>query len=123
MSEQDLVNTIIQYLNLSGAVAIRINSGLQAVEEKSGRRHVFRGAPAGTSDILCCYRGRFIAIECKVGKNKPTPAQQAFLDRVKAAGGYTIVAWTLEDVIVALAVPSSGGLLGLFSAYGSGNNA
>ena len=27
---------------------------------------------AGIPDLIVCYKGRFIGLECKVGKNKPT---------------------------------------------------
>lgn len=102
MSEQDLVNQIIEYLRLSGACAIRINSGVQVIQGAAGRR-VFRGAPAGTSDIIACVNGRFLAVECKLEGNKPTPAQSDFLDGIRQRGGLAIVAYSLEDVINCLA--------------------
>jgi hypothetical protein len=42
--------------------------------------------------------GRFIAIEVKHGKNKPTPAQEEFLREVKSRGGVALVAYSLNDV-------------------------
>ena len=30
----------------------------------------------GIPDIVGCYKGHFFGIECKAGKNKPTPLQQ-----------------------------------------------
>lgn len=30
----------------------------------------------GIPDVIACYRGVFIAIECKAGKNRPTELQQ-----------------------------------------------
>jgi len=45
----------------------------------------------GTPDILACYRGRFIAIECKAGKNKPTALQLRNLERIEDAGGLALV--------------------------------
>ena len=47
---------------------------------------------SGVSDIVCCYRGRFIAIEAKATpKQKPTALQGAYLAEVKNAGGYAMV--------------------------------
>lgn len=46
---------------------------------------------SGISDIIVCYDGHFIAIECKAGKNKPTPLQEKFLNDVKAAHGLGLV--------------------------------
>ena len=47
---------------------------------------------SGVSDIICLYRGRFIAIECKADDKKlPTALQLKFLERVKAWGGIGLV--------------------------------
>lgn len=46
---------------------------------------------SGTPDFLVCYRGRFVGIECKAGKNKPTALQLAALDRIASAGGLALV--------------------------------
>lgn len=98
-SEQDLVNAIISLITLRGGVAIRVNSGMIPIDNGDGTRRVLRGAPAGTADIIACYRGRFIAIECKIGRNKPTPLQVDFLERVSDAAGWAIVAYDVQTVI------------------------
>lgn len=46
---------------------------------------------AGISDINAIKNGVFLAIETKFGKNKPTPAQRAFLESVMASRGYGFV--------------------------------
>ena len=46
---------------------------------------------SGIPDIICCHNGRFIAIECKAGKNKTTPLQDAHIARIRAAGGVAVV--------------------------------
>jgi hypothetical protein len=46
---------------------------------------------SGIPDILCCYKGRFIAIECKTGSNKPTRLQQAHLSEIELQGGIAFV--------------------------------
>lgn len=45
----------------------------------------------GTPDILACYRGKFIGIECKAGKNKPTRLQLRNLEKIEEAGGLAFV--------------------------------
>lgn len=45
----------------------------------------------GVPDIVGCYRGTFFGIECKAGKNKPTPLQQKNLDSISAMGGVAMV--------------------------------
>jgi len=99
--ETDLVYAVVHYLEMIGAVGIRINSGMIRLEDATGRERVFRGAGRGTSDVIACLprSGRFLAVECKVGRNKPTPAQMDFLERVRQAGGIAIVAYDITDVI------------------------
>jgi len=46
---------------------------------------------SGVPDIVGCYRGLFFGMECKAGKNKPTPLQQKNLDDIAAAGGLALV--------------------------------
>lgn len=47
---------------------------------------------SGVSDIVVCYRGKFIAIEAKAtAKQKPTALQSAYLREVREAGGHALV--------------------------------
>jgi Holliday junction resolvase len=46
---------------------------------------------SGVPDIVACYRGLFIGIECKAGKNKPTMLQERNLDQIRTAGGLAVV--------------------------------
>ena len=46
---------------------------------------------SGVPDIVACYRGVFIGIECKAGNNKPTALQEAELRKIKEANGFTLV--------------------------------
>ena len=46
---------------------------------------------SGVPDIVACYNGYFIGIECKAGKNKPTELQKQNLERIEGCGGYALV--------------------------------
>ena len=46
---------------------------------------------AGIPDIVVCYRGYFIAVECKAGKGKTTALQDKNLKQIKDAGGVSLV--------------------------------
>lgn len=46
---------------------------------------------SGVPDIVACYKGRFVGIECKAGTNKPTALQMKNLTQIAAAGGYSAV--------------------------------
>ena len=46
---------------------------------------------SGVPDIIVCYKGLFIGIECKAGKNKPTPLQEKNMEDIRKAGGIALV--------------------------------
>ena len=46
---------------------------------------------SGVSDIVACYEGLYIAIECKANKNKLSELQKMFLEKVAAAGGLALM--------------------------------
>jgi Holliday junction resolvase len=46
---------------------------------------------SGVPDIVGCYQGAFFGIECKAGKNKPTPLQQKNLKAIAESGGVSLV--------------------------------
>jgi Holliday junction resolvase len=46
---------------------------------------------SGVPDIVCCVFGRFLAIECKAGKNNPTALQLREIALINGAGGVAIV--------------------------------
>lgn len=46
---------------------------------------------SGIPDIIACYNGHFVAVECKAGTNKPTPLQERELNRIMNAGGEAFV--------------------------------
>jgi len=59
---------------------------------------------SGVPDIVCCYRGVFVAIECKAGSNKPTPLQEAEMAKIRQAQGFVLVVneTNIADVITML---------------------
>ena len=46
---------------------------------------------AGVPDFLACVNGRFLAVEAKAGKGKTTALQDAHLEKIKTAGGVSMV--------------------------------
>jgi len=46
---------------------------------------------SGVPDIVGCYQGKFFGIECKAGKNTPTPLQEKNLRDIDAQRGIAIV--------------------------------
>ena len=55
----------------------------------------------GVSDLICVIpknKGQALFIECKVPKNKPTPSQLVFLERMNALGAKTAVIHSMEEL-------------------------
>lgn len=46
---------------------------------------------SGVPDIVVCYRGSFIGIECKAGSNKPTALQRKHLKDISLQGGISLL--------------------------------
>jgi penicillin-binding protein-related factor A (putative recombinase) len=59
---------------------------------------------SGVPDIVGCYKGKFFAIECKAGTNKPTPLQELNITQIKQSGGTALVVneENINDVYTAL---------------------
>jgi len=99
MKEIALQKQIVEYLNYNKCFVWRNNAGMFFKEYK-GKTHCLRAGVKGLSDItgMTAY-GVFIAIECKIKYNKPTKAQNDFLQEVGSRGGIAFVAYSLDDVI------------------------
>lgn len=99
--EHAIQNAILEYLATQKIPAWRINAG--AIKSEKGHRVML--APKGHADIAGVLPGgRALFIEVKAGKNQPTEAQQAFLDRVRSVGAVAFVAWSVDDVMRELAL-------------------
>ena len=46
---------------------------------------------SGVPDIIACYQGRFIGIECKANGNKPTALQEKNLNDIKNSKGLSLL--------------------------------
>lgn len=55
---------------------------------------------SGRHDFIICQRGLYWTIETKAGKNKPTANQILFAERVRKAGGFSLLIneYNLGDV-------------------------
>lgn len=88
MTEAEITRGIRRMLDALGAFNFKHWSGPMSMR--------------GISDILGCYKGRFVAIEVKTRTGKASPAQEQFLERVRKAGGIAFVARSVDDAIDAL---------------------
>lgn len=101
--EGDTVKAILQFLHAHRIPAWRMNTGAM----KIGGRFLRFGA-VGMADIIAIAPGigMFTAIEVKQNTGRVTPAQQAFLNQVNAAGGKAFVARSVADVQRELGLPA-----------------
>ena len=98
--EADVLRTVLAALRRHPAVAWveRLNSG---VVEVDGRW--IRYGWIGAADLIGQLAdGRFLAVEVKAPAGRVSEAQQAFLNRVNAAGGAAFVTRGGDDVAAAL---------------------
>lgn len=96
VSEKTLQKKIIDYLESIGAVVVKVNNG--AVYNPY-RKSWIPPRRKGVSDILCCYKGYFIAIEVKGTGSYATKEQKEFIEQVKINGGFGITTRKFEEVV------------------------
>jgi len=84
MLEQAYQKKIVTYLEKRGAYVVK----------------VVASSKKGVPDVLCCYRGHFLAIEIKTPttRHKTTKLQEYNLRQVREAKGYAFVAVDVDDV-------------------------
>jgi Holliday junction resolvase len=54
---------------------------------------------AGIPDIICCYKGRFVAFEVKTETGRLSKLQEYALRQINNAGGTAVKVTSLTDVI------------------------
>lgn len=57
---------------------------------------------SGIPDLLICYRGRFVGLETKVGKNKMSELQKYEVRKINESGGYATDCYTYEEFLKVL---------------------
>ena len=103
MRETSLVSACIQYLTLRGCFVYRQNQGGVKVTRKGRERLIRFAIVDGISDIIgMTPSGRYLAVECKVRPNKPTPEQSDFMARVRKSGGAALLIYSLDELIAGL---------------------
>jgi Holliday junction resolvase len=73
----------------------RVKSKVVGVLKDEGAYYFFPATHgygrSGIPDIIVCVNGRFLAIECKAGNNKPTALQTREMENIRRNGGVAIV--------------------------------
>lgn len=80
------------------AIENKIKQYLKTVEDLYFfKEHGGLYGTAGVPDIICCYKGRFIALEVKAPDGKATALQDATIKRIRKAGGVAEVVRSVEE--------------------------
>lgn len=100
MKEMDILRLIMVSLSEKGCVVWRNNVGV--LKNAAGIPIKF-GLCVGSSDIIgIAPCGRFLAIEVKTDKGKPSPDQIRFIEAIKRKGGIAGIARSASDAVALL---------------------
>lgn len=100
-----LTKMILDFIKLSGGQAERINCTGRPIdrrfqiEDSIGRlvtvgrvEYVKASGTRGTADISATIKGRSVKIEIKIGRDKQSPEQFQYQQRIETAGGIYFIA-------------------------------
>ena len=86
MLERDIVAAIKKYLSSLGSDVF------------FGKEHGSVYGTNGVPDIICCYKGRFLGLECKLPGGRLTKLQKRTIEKINRAGGVACRVESVEDV-------------------------
>ena len=81
--ETKIMREIMEYLNTRRIYHVRINADVNTV---------------GVPDILVCYKGRFIGLEVKTERGRPSGVQKATAEAIKECGGVCVFPTNVREV-------------------------
>jgi len=97
MTHGMLVNACVVYFQtLAKGKNYVFKSSTGHVKTEDGRH--FKTGKKGNADITMCYEGRYVGIECKIGKDVQSASQKKAQADIEAAGGEYFIVRTLADV-------------------------
>lgn len=83
--ESNIVKKIMRYLrSVPGCFCWKEHGGMYGT--------------AGIPDIICCFRGKFLAFEVKTQTGKTTPLQEATIQKINSCAGMAAVVRSVDDV-------------------------
>lgn len=85
MLERDIVTVIKRYLASLGSDVF--------FWKEHGSVYGTNGVP----DIICCYKGRFLGLECKLPGGRLTKLQKRAIEKINRAGGIACRVENVED--------------------------
>ena len=111
--ESDYMGAIRDALTACGCLLWRNNTGVATWESGARTRY---GLGLGSADLVGCYRGRFVAVECKAATGRTSVAHECCGRAFTQSGGLYVLARvgsvTVQDVVRLVTQPGVG-LVGL----------
>jgi hypothetical protein len=102
ISEKFVQDSVLDYLecikNKERIFFWRNNTGGSCFEDNNATRFV-RFSIKGAADIICCWKGLFLAIECKSSIGKQSMSQIMFEKELVKSGGIYLVIKSVDDII------------------------
>mgnify|MGYP004477218787 CR=1 FL=1 len=85
MKEKTITNQILKYLKSEPeCFAFKEHGGIYGV--------------SGIPDVICCYKGKFVAFEVKTLQGKLSKLQEIMIKRINNAGGMAFKVTSLQEV-------------------------
>src|SRR5262245_13728790 len=105
MKETAVVRDVLDAVKpLEGGHFSRNNTGLAWLPGRGGKLQPARFGEEGAADILGCWLGRVVGIECKTSTGRQRPAQGRWQEKIEKAGGLYILARSAADALAGLGV-------------------
>ena len=85
MKEKTITNQILKYLKSEpDCFAFKEHGGIYGV--------------SGIPDVICCYKGKFMAFEVKTSQGKLSKLQEITIKRINESGGMAFKVTSLQEV-------------------------
>lgn len=98
-NEHEIQLQILEFLRYNHFKVLRVNSGAIRTE----RGNLLRFGEVGAPDVIAWKNGITYCIEVKAPGGKATPSQLEWLQDAREHGLTALIAYSVEDVITALA--------------------
>lgn len=89
-SANEVTKSICAYVEALGGRADRIN--VQGQWNQKLKKYTKSHTRKGVADIICCIKGRYVAVEVKYGKDRQSEHQKIYQQAVVNASGYYVIA-------------------------------
>lgn len=96
-----LTKAIVEYLDYLGGNFTRVNVMGTPRKGKDGKLIFTKSTTkAGTADIVGVFKGRYTAIEVKIGADRQSKDQIEQMNQTRAAGGLYIIARNMTEFLI-----------------------